>query len=540
MPIEMQPDSTASRCGNNLSDIPMATPGLHGEAAYLPAAMAIDLPGLQSTPDTELNADNIRVSGLIYASAMLEETKIFQVVDQLADLFQQGLLPIGDSDHARYLHRYRQTRETRLSDAERRAFYARTLGMPSGDTAVDAAVTSNRDFEELFVRFLAAVSSFVHQGHPEIRPNASVPPAVSADQLRCAARDLAINLSLHGFGISFYVANELRQQIQDIAALLSSAEIRAAFGARDMWQVVDQVAGQYLAGARNTLRYRTLATAGAIVIAWLGEHTAALSGMNVDWIRRLETLQLPLPDSPGSRATHDPTEADLVNASERWLAVSGTVDDEVEDASTPCGGTPARWSLHCLAPDEQRKIAAHMSRITSYLSRPADESGIDAAPLARSDAEFETLVAGVDFPAFVGSLINGVFHAIVESSIEQMRAYGELLAAAAETVDRFIEDDTREDESDDDERHVAGTKLQPGCSATADASDFNRSDGPFEGLPALLLNSAFSGWIDGDPSILQSAAALRRSPRGRQKLLATMVLMGINRIVVTDGKIPAR
>ena len=209
--------------------------------------------------------------------------------------------------------------------------------MPSGDTAV----TSNRDFEELFVRFVAAVSSFVRQGHPEIRPNAPVPPAVSADQLRCTARDLAINLSLHGFGISFYVASELHQQIQDIAALLSSAEIRAAFGARDMWQVVDQVAGQYLGRARNTLRYRTLATAGAIVIAWLGKHTSALSGTNVDWIRRLEALQLPLPDSPGDRASRDPTEADLVNACERWLAVSGTVDDGVEDASTPLGATPA-------------------------------------------------------------------------------------------------------------------------------------------------------------------------------------------------------
>ena len=327
-----------------------------------------------------------------------------------------------------------------------------------------------------------------------------------------------------------------------VSAGVSSAEIRAAFGARDMWQVVDQVAGQYLGGARNALRYRTLATAGAIVIAWLGKHTSALSGTNVDWIRRLETLQLPLPDSPGDRASRDPTEADLVNACERWLAVNGTDDDEVEDASTPLGGTPDWSALRCLPPDEQRKIAADMARIASYLSRPADEPGIGAAPLARSDAEFETLVADIDFPAFVGSLINGVFHAIVESSIEQMRAYGELLAAAAETADQFIADDAREDESesDDDERHVAGSNLQSGCSTSADASDFSRSDGPFEGLPALLLNSAFSGWIDGDPSILQSAAALRRSPRGRQKLLATMVLMGINRIVVTDGKIPAR
>ncbi len=46
----------------------------------------------------------------------------------------------------------------------------------------------------------------------------------------------------------------------------------------------------------------------------------------------------------------------------------------------------------------------------------------------------------VDFPKFVGGLIKNVFQAIVESSIEQMRAYGELIGNVAKTVDQFMTD----------------------------------------------------------------------------------------------------
>src|SRR5207248_1340777 len=54
--------------------------------------------------------------------------------------------------------------------------------------------------------------------------------------------------------------------------------------------------------------------------------------------------------------------------------------------------------------------------------------------------QFGELVKKVDFPLFVAGLIQGVFKAIVDSSIQQMRAYGELLANVAKTVDQFAQD----------------------------------------------------------------------------------------------------
>lgn len=55
------------------------------------------------------------------------------------------------------------------------------------------------------------------------------------------------------------------------------------------------------------------------------------------------------------------------------------------------------------------------------------------------------LPPAVDFPPAVAALIDGVFDAVVDSSVRQMRAYAELLAAAAATVDQFA----REKDEDD-------------------------------------------------------------------------------------------
>src|SRR4051812_4179660 len=53
---------------------------------------------------------------------------------------------------------------------------------------------------------------------------------------------------------------------------------------------------------------------------------------------------------------------------------------------------------------------------------------------------FASLVKEVDFPAFVNGLINGVFQAIVDTSIEQMRAYAELVANVAKSAEDFMND----------------------------------------------------------------------------------------------------
>ena len=60
--------------------------------------------------------------------------------------------------------------------------------------------------------------------------------------------------------------------------------------------------------------------------------------------------------------------------------------------------------------------------------------------MARSTSRTRQLLKQVEFPTFVASLIEGVFQAIISSSIKQMNAYSELIEAAAKSVEQFRHD----------------------------------------------------------------------------------------------------
>jgi len=268
----------------------------------------IKLPDLDI--DHEIVADNIRSLEPLYFAAMLEEMKVFQVVDKLVELFQSGRLPIGSGRAGGRLYKYWKDANVRISETERRDLYSRALGVPGGDSSG----SPNLEFNDLWLRFVAEVSSFVRQDSVDLQER-----AISQDNLKKAARDLAANLSLHGYGWAYFVSRELQKQFNEMIGLLSDPEIRSAYGAQDMWQVIDRVAQFELGGARNTVRYRTLATSGATIIAWLGKNTKRLSST-----ARGPILAITKRGGRGSRRgggpPTNPNDADLVNACENWLA----------------------------------------------------------------------------------------------------------------------------------------------------------------------------------------------------------------------------
>ena len=67
----------------------------------------------------------------------------------------------------------------------------------------------------------------------------------------------------------------------------------------------------------------------------------------------------------------------------------------------------------------------------------------------------------VDFPTFVAGLIEGVFNAIVNASVQQMDAYGELVKSVDKSLNDFV-----------DEVAEAGAGCLDGlCAARAGAND---------------------------------------------------------------------
>lgn len=298
-----------------------------------PSSIEINLPDLEQPVDVEIVASNLHAVQAIYFSYMLEEMRLFQVVDRIVDLFRQGMLPLGKGKAGDAMYQYYKNSATRITESERRDLYMRAFGAPGGDPNANLP---NRDFNELWLRFVSAVSSFARQITVEKLLRSTIPLAVTQEQVRKSGRDLAANLSLHGYGIAYFAATELQNSIMQFITLLSDREVMGAFGARDMWQVVDQVNTNYLGGPRNTQRYRTQARSGAIVVRWLANNAQRLnSGYGTDVIS-MDALTNPSLRSLGSdNPTVSPTDWDLVQACEQWLAVGGVQDQNIEQYSQP-------------------------------------------------------------------------------------------------------------------------------------------------------------------------------------------------------------
>lgn len=271
-------------------------------------------------------SDNLRAVQVIYVAAMLEELRLFQVVDRLSQLFQLGLLSLKGSAGSS-LYKYWKESSSRLTEGERRNIYSITLGFAGGSDGVAV----NRDFNDLWLRFVSRVATFN-------RNNGLATALKETDELalRRSARELAENLSLHGWGVTFHAAAELSKQIKLSTKLLSDSEITSAYGAHDMWQVIDHVATIDLGGAVNIVRYRTMATTGGTIISWLAANTPKLqsrkSRLPFIKIRRPRTIRSARTDL---LASTKPTDDDLVNACEQWLAVAGMSDDQIDSFAQP-------------------------------------------------------------------------------------------------------------------------------------------------------------------------------------------------------------
>jgi len=159
--------------------------------------------------------------------------------------------------------------------------------------------------------------------------------------------------------------------------------------------------------------------------------------------------------------------------------------------------------------------------------------------IAAGTKEFGDLVKTVDFPKFVSGLVQGVFQAVVNATIQQMQAFGELLAATAKTVDQFAADNISDSQARDHiaNRYTSAAKVDVG----GDGARLVPTGA--EGAPNLGAEFGLGDDVDlEDPESEQQlvTAAKLEMARSRQQMMAMMVLLGINRIVVTNGQINAK
>ena len=159
---------------------------------------------------------------------------------------------------------------------------------------------------------------------------------------------------------------------------------------------------------------------------------------------------------------------------------------------------------------------------------------------AGADALTDT-INKVDFPKFVGGLINGVFNAINTSTMAQLKAYAELVKNVSKSVEEFMTDNVSQNDAKNQLANkypnVLGVNLdqgEPKLTVKDDADD--------EAVPAMFKDLGLPTDTSLDDDSVQEKVVpgmRRRMALDRQQMLATMVMMGVNRLVVTNGSIDA-
>ncbi len=177
------------------------------------------------------------------------------------------------------------------------------------------------------------------------------------------------------------------------------------------------------------------------------------------------------------------------------------------------------------------------------LARPPEQvgKGFVGGAAREGGAVMAQYQKDVDFVGFVAGLIDGVFKSIVDASIKQMQAYGQLLEAVVKSVGEFAREDVgpragREYLADKFPDALKIDDSEPeGKLAMKDDVDDNK-------IPDLKGFLGLTDDVDVDDEEQEkqiAEAATLKMARMKQQQLATMVMLGINRIVVTEGEIKA-
>ena len=219
-----------------------------------------------------------------------------------------------------------------------------------------------------------------------------------------------------------------------------------------------------------------------------------------------------------------------------------------------------------LDPDDRREIAHALVRI-AHAARLLEDEARDAAPrrpaahalnagdefsgtaVDRMAGATRRMINAISFPRFVNELITGVFRAMVETNQQQLQQYIELVRGVSQSLDGFaslvgddnmarrwlaerfpqsyqIEEPDPDDVPDPDDEPEPLRLISAGPPPSADA---------LRAALSLEANAEVpSGGGEALVRFVRGALA-----RNRQQMLATMIQMGMQRIVIDSGRIHA-
>jgi hypothetical protein len=186
---------------------------------------------------------------------------------------------------------------------------------------------------------------------------------------------------------------------------------------------------------------------------------------------------------------------------------------------------------------------------TGAAPAPAGETPMPSGPRKQATetiaARAGALSDEIAFPAFVAGLVHGTFDAVVDSAIRQMESYASLVSAVAKPLEDFTRENVSENQAKDFlvQQYPKDLYLSLEGPPTVLPRPSDDKENPDEARSPEWLASFNVGGQELTAELIQDTLipeAQKRLGRSRQQMLATMVLLGLNRVVVKDGTISAR
>lgn len=263
-----------------------------------------------------------------------------------------------------------------------------------------------------------------------------------------------------------------------------------------------------------------------------------------------------LPSPPEARAIGHPAPPDWLRAAVRNVLL-GTPSYQELDAAKRRELAQAMVRVGQLAADciaEERAAQAQIDGARPLAKALQEQPGFGESARRIGDVTRDTLQA-ISFPRFVTDLLNGVFRAMNDSSQTQLQQYLQLLNAVSSTAGGFEQTQTSEiqvrawlvDHFPDSFEMDLPEPPEPG-EPPPDPEDVEpprlrlRAGGRMPSEEALRAAMGVQPGEDfsagSNPEALVPLAR-RQLARQRQQMLATMVQMGMQRIVIDSGRINA-
>ncbi|MDJ0860020.1 MAG: hypothetical protein QNJ03_13125 [Dinoroseobacter sp.] len=201
------------------------------------------------------------------------------------------------------------------------------------------------------------------------------------------------------------------------------------------------------------------------------------------------------------------------------------------------GQRPLLKTKETLTPPAETAVAQSQA-----VSRPMRRgSGFQQDATSRVGSVTRSTLRAIAFPTFVADLIKGTFSAILDATTTQMGAFMEMLESVSKTVEQFEAENISDGQAHQwiAQQYPSHIRLDNSDGTVRAVPTDTDADVPQGIQGALNLSDSVDTIDDVTIEEVLVPAARRKLAQSRLQMLSSLVMMGLQRIVINHGRIRA-